>query len=231
MSSLRTSHVPKDIANAVFGPRKDESMTADVSVTLTSADVPILREAAAEFERRAGARAAIDSADPDALYPLPPSPVSDFEPAPDLEALYELLMEEFDSALIDELAWHVGDARIRFAWKAKGGSSQGRATLGKCVKLSGATRYFAKQADYLIWIAWDHVRNFKLTNHQMAALLFHELSHINKVVDEDSGDISYGVKGHEIEAFNAEVQLFGAWFEDLERAAETFQQLGLEVEA
>lgn len=255
MSSLRTSHIPKSIADQIWPAKTnnekdknvhDQTITVTTrhgeAVTVGSIDElqsnPEVRRQVGEAVKRAvspyekareeSART-LDVSDPDASYPLPPSPIDDYEPAPDLERLYELLFEEYDGRLMDDLHWHVEDARIRFAWKAKGGSSQGKATLGKCVKLSGHARYFSKQADFLIWFAWDHARNFGMTNRQALALLAHELMHIEKVVDDDTGDISYAVKGHDYEVFDAELRIFGAWRDDLEAAVDAFDQLGLGV--
>lgn len=257
MSGLRTDRIPKHIADELY-PREDYEVTEPTITMTTSHGDPVTigsiedLQNAPEVRRQVGeavkqaippweqaridvakklrdAAQNLDVSDSDAPYQLPPSPINDYEPAPDLERLYDLLFEEYDDKLVDDLFWHVGDARIRFAWKAKGGSSQGKATLGKCVKLSGHARYFSKQADFLIWLAWDHARNFGMTNKQALALLAHELMHIEKVVDNESGDISYAVKGHDYEVFDSELHLFGAWREDLEAAAATFEQIGLGV--
>lgn len=269
MSSLRTTYIPKDVADAIFGPMEgddvnDKGFTQQVKewaeettgrqtvtiqtahgdpVTVNLDDMkadPEVRRQMGQVVRNAVVAGAIEHSgepaseaeDDSERFRLPPPPIGEYMHAPDLRELYDRLFDEYEgNPLVDQLAWHVEDVDIRFCWKQKGGKSQGRAVLGKCVKLSGPARFFAKDADFMIWFAWDNLAALRITEHQAMALMFHELSHIEKLVDDETGEIAYAIKGHEIEAFNAEIAVFGAWKSDLTQAAETFQQLTLDVEA
>lgn len=62
------------------------------------------------------------------------------------------------------------------------------------------------------------------------ALLFHELMHIQQKVDKYGspkfdihGNPSYGIKEHDVTAFNAEVARYGAWSPDLVKFAEVLE--------
>jgi hypothetical protein len=88
---------------------------------------------------------------------------------------------------------------------------------------SGLAGYFAN-ADFVVWLAAEHVRLREFTDRQIAALLFHELLHCD--VKGDDADIPT-TKKHDFEAFNAEIQHFGAWKEDLREAQLTFTQMKL----
>lgn len=210
MAGLRTDRIPADVARAVYG--EDWTDMSTRTITLTSDAIPVLDEAAERLERGEGDG---DSGD---LYPVPEDMQTDYQPAQDLQEIAETLIEEHKSTL----GYHTRGAAIRYAWKAKGGSSQERNTLGKCVKLSGASRYLGR-ADYLVWLAADHCADLKFTHHQIKALLFHELCHIQKAVT-DQGDVVYKVRGHDAELFLAEYEHFGAWKFDLERVESTFGQ-------
>lgn len=113
------------------------------------------------------------------------------------------------------------DPAIVVRWKEKGGESNGKATLGKCVKLSGHARHFAG-ADYLVWVAADHVRVSAFSARQLEALLWHELEHVLVEYDEKTGDPAYKVVGHDCEMFRSEVERYGLWRFDLEAAADAF---------
>lgn len=162
----------------------------------------------------------IDFRIPDVVY-------GDFQDAPELARLARDLADEYEGdPRVNDVLWHSQGADVRYAWKRQGGKSGGRATLGKCVKLSGPAKHFAQGADYLIWVAWDHARNLQMTRDELMALLFHELCHIERDVTDDGEDV-YGAKGHDLETFFAEIEVFGAWRDDLESAKSVFEQLGL----
>lgn len=127
-----------------------------------------------------------------------------------LTALGQRLIREHAS-----LQWLDGFT-VRFLWKEKGGQKGGMATLGKCVLLSGLARYFG-EADYVIWVAADHARNWELDDGQLEALCYHELLHCELITDDNSDEVRAGVRGHDAEVFFEEIAKYGLWRESLTR--------------
>lgn len=147
------------------------------------------------------------------------------ESAPPVPVEADFMTDEYigDKDLVDfcekarsAYAAHLSDVHIKWRWRAKGGTTQGRATFAKTVKLAGLTRHYG-HCDVTIWFGADHLRLFKPTAHQFRALVFHELQHI---VYAD-GNVS--LVGHDLEMFCAEVREFGLWRTDLVKAAEAFK--------
>jgi len=146
-----------------------------------------------------------------------------FEEAPFADYVYAQPVKDIANALIEgQMPW-VARARVLYLWKRRGGASKGSATLGKCVRMSGLNGYLA-QADFAIWVAADHCRTNRLTNWQFEALIHHELLHI------DHGESGWLIRGHEVEAFNAEVQTYGLWKPDIRAIAQSIQPHLLELE-
>lgn len=125
------------------------------------------------------------------------------------------------AALIREKLQHLRPAKIGYLWKAKGGSRHGHAVLGKAIKTNPLLRTFSDRHG-LVVLGADHIRTFKLTRYQVEALVYHELNHF--WVD-DEGKLQ--TKGHDFEAFTAEVQEYGMWKPDLALAGEAFRQIEL----
>lgn len=237
MSGLRTDRIPKHIADQIY-PREDYEVT-EPTITMTTAhgdpvtvgsiedlksDPEIRRQVGEAVKRASG-----DSAFRDSEFTVPRVIYGDFQDAPELARLARDLADEYeDNPLVNDVLWHSEGCEIRYAWKQKGGRSGGRPALGKCVKLSGAAKHFAEGADFLIWVAWDHALNFGFGRQELMALLFHELHHIERDVTDDGEDV-YGTRGHDLEVFFAEIQVFGTWLPDLEGGKQAFEQLGLEV--
>jgi hypothetical protein len=134
----------------------------------------------------------------------------DYVEGPAPQILADVLIEHCDEV---EAA---GEFKIKFAWKRTGGKSTGMATLGKCVKLSGLTLYFGK-VDFVVWLAADHCRDRAGIN--LAALMFHELLHI----DQDENGLPTS-RGHEFEGFSAEIERFGIWRESIRPIATAFKE-------
>lgn len=116
---------------------------------------------------------------------------------------------------------------IDILWKAKGGQSGGKLTFGKCTKLSGLAGFYSGGQDFVIWIAADHVRDHNLTQHQLEALIYHELSHIGWEVDEKTGEIKWAVVAHDATLFFNELTRYGTWQQDLRILRQSYEQLAL----
>jgi len=111
------------------------------------------------------------------------------------------------------------NASVTVLWKAKGGRSNGKNTLGKCQKASGLLGYFVPST-FVIWLAADHLRG--KTTHQIEAVLYHELKHIGL---DDNGDPC--VVAHDFTGFLSELDRYGCYLEDLAIAKAHFEQARL----
>lgn len=143
----------------------------------------------------------------------------DFLPAPDLETIGRRLIDD-----CEEFS-HLGGIRVIFLWKKRGGASQGQANLGKCQKTSGLVAYLG-EAPWIIWLAADHVNNYAFTRFQVEALLHHEMSHAGEEEDED-GEKTPAVSGHDFDGFIANVKRYGAWQDNLKLCKRAWEQPSL----
>lgn len=144
------------------------------------------------------------------------APHDDFIPAPDVARLARLLIAKHRT-----LFTHLDDVVVDYAWKRRGGSSGGKATLGTCVKQSGWAKY-KTGCTWLIWLAADHCRSTMTTAFACEALVFHELLHAG--ADEDGKPT---VIQHDFEGFTREIVEYGLWTRDLVNAGRAVQQLQL----
>lgn len=166
-------------------------------------------------------RKLITGGDPEQLFPVPSEQDfdkagSEYLDAPDLETIGE--------ALIDKQGGfgHLREMKITYLWKMKGGTRAGKAILGKCQRPTGLLAKFC-DAEFIVWLAADHHAAFRSTRFQVEATVFHKLCH----TDHDEQNDEPRLVPHDFEAFCREVELYGAWRPDLEKAAQTFQQLRL----
>lgn len=164
------------------------------------------------------ARTLVTGGNPDKLFPVPPEeafaevegPVEYIE-APDVERVAAALIgtcSEFS---------HLRERALVYLWRAEGGKTKGKATLGKCAKPSGLLKHFA-EADFMVWLAADHVRGMQFSAWQVEALVYHELLHAGAT---DKGEPV--LWPHDFEGFRPEVSRYGAWKPDLAEAAKSFQ--------
>lgn len=123
-----------------------------------------------------------------------------------------------------------GELKIDFRWKRKGGSSAGRANMGKCVKLSGAAKHYAGGAHFLIWLAADVCEIEGFDERQIEALLFHELMQIEREEKKDKFGNSvtvYHKAWMDFDGFYAELAHYGPWNRSLKRLDEVIHQMPL----
>lgn len=144
---------------------------------------------------------------------IAPVTVPNREAFGDAEFLESRGLEDMGRDLVEsneELQWLIG-YRVRYLWKAKGGGGEENAVLGKTTVPSGIAKYFSL-TDYVVWLAADHCRRLEFTDDQIAALMYHELCHCTLKGTE--ADIP-GIRKHDFEGFNAEVEKYGAWNDSL----------------
>jgi len=167
---------------------------------------------------------ALEPKDSDVLYPVPldavfqlgPEIFRQFKDAPDLQGIAATLISR-------DYSW-ASDLSLRLLWKRNGGLSSGRTVFGRCVKTSALVRHLS-DADYIIWLAADAARDYRLSNLQVEAFLHQELGHM--AVPSDGDDPNPGIVGYDFEGFTQTVLLYGAFSPSLHEAAATFQQLPL----
>lgn len=156
---------------------------------------------------------------------------------PPTEADFEGLETDFlESAELDALKnrlirqWPefstLKQCSIDILWKAKGGQSGGKLTFGKCSKMSGLAAYYSRET-FAIWLAADHVRDHNLTQHQLEALIYHELSHCGWEVDEKTGEMKWMILAHDAAVFFNEITRYGTWQSDLRILRQSYEQMAL----
>lgn len=139
----------------------------------------------------------------------------EFLEAPELERMAQTIIRQHA-----ELAFLL-DWDIRCLWKRDG---SGKEAMGRCRVLTGELAYFA-DADWLIWVAADIARDSLFGDHELEALLFHELLHCE--LKGKAGQEKPATRSHDFEAFAIEVERYGAWDVSLRRAQTAFRQLEL----
>lgn len=142
-------------------------------------------------------------------------------PATALEATAESLIAEHRATL-----GHLADLQVAVLWKKSGGKRGGHPVMGKCSKRGGLLAAFTT-ADFIIWLAADHVLEADYTERQITALLHHEILHIGWQEPGEDDPETEGkavLVGHDFEFFAEEVRVYGAWEEMLQEAAAAFKQ-------
>ena len=83
---------------------------------------------------------------------------------------------------------------------------------GKCSKATGKWKYLTDK-DFIIEV-WD---GFWKTADTKAkeALVYHELKHIDFLEDEETGEIVWKLRRHDVEEFHDVVEKYGYWNEAL----------------
>lgn len=135
------------------------------------------------------------------------APHDDYRPAPDVQHVAETLIAKHHRFR------HLRDVRLDYRWKRRGGATAGKATLGKCVKVSGLVKDYT-DATWIVWLAADHA--LALDAYQLEALIFHELLHAET---DEEGEKPI-VRPHDAECFVAEIEHYGLWMTDLVRVGQ-----------
>lgn len=153
----------------------------------------------------------------------------DFAAQKERDYIFDFELEEAGRKMIaayPELT-HLDELRLRFAWKRRGGTSQGKPNLGGLVRGNALLRALG-ETDYVFWLAADNCRQWLIETEHRDAALYHQMCHAS--IDEFGKPEN---KAHEVEMFTSEVQRFGLWSIDLKRAARdmvpVFEQASLEL--
>jgi len=116
-------------------------------------------------------------------------------------------VEAIAAELIPDMKW--GDVpKIKFLVLDSPRSSY----LGKCSKATGKWKHLTG-VDYVIEV-WAGFWKTS-TQTQKQALLYHELLHVDFKEDEDTGEITWKLRKHEVEEFIDVVKKYGPWNDSL----------------
>jgi hypothetical protein len=138
----------------------------------------------------------------------------EYMPAQEIADLAGDLIERFSE--LSELATF----EFTYLWKREGGKKKGDVVLGNLSTTSGFVRYFT-EADFILWMAADHLYKYQLSDQQIEAAVFHQLMHAT------SENGVPATRQHDIEGFAAELRHFGTWTQELKMAKKAFDQATL----
>lgn len=159
----------------------------------------------------------------DFLYPLPKAETlfvdgAKLAPAPELDGLVGYLINR------DDEHGALREFRIKVLWRDGEPDWLGHA------KPKGEEDRLLSGVDAVILIAWQRCKGFRITAHQMEALLYHELCHFEVNEDEKGRRSLKGRKFHDVEEFHAVIAKYGDWRHDV-RALDKQLAMHLEIEA
>lgn len=133
---------------------------------------------------------------------------------------YELISRHFS-----KIGW-LRAYRISYVWKRKGSKKGGELVLGTLSKVGPRERHYSHY-DYVVEIAADHMRAMLAKHRDIEAAVFHELLHATYTGEDRE---TLGTRGHDVEAFVDEIEVYGLWRTSLRRAAPIFRQEAIDLE-
>lgn len=131
--------------------------------------------------------------------------------APDLTRLATVLIDRHK-----RFVFH-GTLDIKYLWKRKGSKSKGFTTLGTCQQTGGALQFYS-DADFLICLSADAMRERKFTPKQIEAVLYHELCHIGF-----NDKMQPMLRNHDWAGFISEIEEYGLYLDDMQRVGDAMQ--------
>jgi hypothetical protein len=141
----------------------------------------------------------------------PPHFSAAYQAGTELRAMAERLIEKHGATFS-----HLTPLKVDYLWRRKGGKRRGKPNISDCGRPGGLLAYYS-QADFVIWIAANHVRELGLSPLQVEARLFRELLRCG--VDADTQEPI--VYPFDFEGFTRELQNYGPYSADLYRLVET----------
>ena len=138
-----------------------------------------------------------------------------FLPAPDLKRLADRLIPNHELPI-------AGATNVIYLWRAEGGKHKGQPVYAKIQAPSGLLEHFSR-ADFVLWVAADHLRARKASARFVEAVLHHELLH---VTEDEKGNLV--LQGHGFEGFLREVELYADVVEELQAIVHTVRQMSLD---
>lgn len=128
--------------------------------------------------------------------------MKEYSPAPEIEIIAEKLIEIFKPEL--------EGFEIRYIFASENPKKDGRECIGLARKVIGLNAYLAGWPEGFFLIETGLPAFSELDEKSQIAYILHELSHFGI---SETGDLS--ILPHDVEAFNLEVEVFGAYRDDL----------------
>ena len=120
--------------------------------------------------------------------------------------------------VIDEWPPHLDDTDIRYLFRDPMQKSQGKEVWASIRKASPTEKLLSGGAELVLIVAFEAWQALNAKNKR--ALLDHEFCHVEIVEDEDTGEITYRMVGHDLEEFHAVALRHGPWRDSIRVFAE-----------
>lgn len=148
---------------------------------------------------------------------------------PVMAADVELLRDEVLESVVQDLAErypnlkHLSGLTIRVYWQKAGRTRNGAPNMGGIKKPSPWYEVGSGAgADYLLWLAADHIADQQYTGFQLEAFLFHQLCSLQQ---NEEGEVK--VQAPDFVGYLPEIEAYGLWRVPLKEAGERFRQPSL----
>lgn len=117
---------------------------------------------------------------------------------------------------------HLTPLTIACLWKKNGRTQRGQKLYGKASVPGGITRHFLDGAQFMIWLAADHLMDDLWTHLSVEAFVFSLLCGMD---EDDEGKLT--IAAPDFSGFVAELEEYGAWRDQLRDGAKAFHQVSL----
>ncbi len=139
--------------------------------------------------------------------------------------------------IIAEHHAHLLGVRVEFCFMSKTPKSKGKEVWGRAKKISGLNAFLAsppypetyedQENDFFVIEVSEEIWN-RLSTTGREALVDHELSHLDIVTDEETGETKLAIVGHDVTEFEAVLRRRGLWNESVKDFVEAgAEQLSL----
>ena len=135
--------------------------------------------------------------------------------------------------LIEKHTLYAGECKIVLRLRDKGGRKQGKPVYYKITKASGWNKHLANGADFLAWIAVDHLAEMGATRRQVEACVFEMLVQIGESTPPDPENIPADwvaepcIPPPDAVIYNDALLAFGVWRNDMRQSVGVIRQLKL----
>jgi hypothetical protein len=117
-------------------------------------------------------------------------------------------------------------ARIKYIFVDKASAKNGRPTLGKVRRVSGALE-FLLECDFIVEVALDQWN--EKTERQRQALIDHLLERCVGEEDEQSGEMKWSTREPDVHEFSTILRRHGTWNDDLSTFASVAKEIDIDT--
>lgn len=135
-------------------------------------------------------------------------------------------VEEIAKSILPSYHPELATARIGYIFVDKASQKNGRPTLGKARKISGALEFLLEK-DFLIEVALDQWN--PASEQKRHALVDHLLECCTGEEDDETGEMKWKVREPDVREFSSILHRHGAWTDELTGMVQVAQQLNLEA--